>query len=185
MAGSWLTLPDPAAYDEAQRQAHQRIASGPRAGVRGPLALWLHSPRFAERAQHLGEFLRFDTVFPSRLSELAILIVARHWEAAYVWCVHEEIALREGLATDFVRRLARDRDATPEADDERAVALFCRQLVQSGRPDDVVRADIIHRYGERGCVELTGIAGYYTTGAFVLGCADLPLPGGGESPFRA
>ena len=185
MATRWLTAPDPDRYDDAQRQAHERIAAGPRAGVRGPLALWLHSPDFAGRAQHLGEFLRFDTTFEVRLSELAILIVARHWRCAYIWAVHRPIAERAGLADVFIHALARDPSATPSADDERAVALFCRQLVQTGRPDDATRGDVLSRFGERGCVELTGVVGYYTMGSFTLACADLPLPGGEAGPFDA
>ena len=183
MSTSRLTVVNPQAYDEAQRRAHDRIAAGPRAGVRGPLALWLHSPDFAERAQQLGEFLRFGTSFEARLSELAILVVAREWQCAYVWLVHEPIARRAGVGAAFVDALALDADAVPDDADERAIALFCRQLLRHGSVDDAVRTEVIERHGERGCVELTGITGYYTMGAFTLACANLPMPGGEPPPF--
>jgi 4-carboxymuconolactone decarboxylase len=169
--------------DEAQRRAAARIASGPRKGVRGPLALWLHSPEFAERAQHLGEFLRFGTCLSPRLSELAILVVARHWSTPYVWCVHAPIAIREGLDPAFVDRLARDPAALPEGADERTIAQWCRSVLANGRPDPASLRQVIERFGERGCVELAGIAGYYSLGAFTLACADLPLPDGAAPPF--
>jgi 4-carboxymuconolactone decarboxylase len=178
-----LELPDPLRYDEDQRRVHERIAGGPRGAVRGPLALWLHSPELADRAQHLGEFLRFGTTLPPRLTELAILVVARHWACAYVWCVHEPIALKEGVEERFLLALAEDRDALPAAADDRVVTLFMRQLVQRGRPDDAIRGEVLQRFGARGCVELTAIAGYYTLGGFTLSCADLPLPGGATKPF--
>ena len=51
-------------YDELsaeQRRVYDAIASGPRGGVRGPLEVWLQSAAFADRAQALGAFCRFDT----------------------------------------------------------------------------------------------------------------------------
>ena len=76
-----LPAPDPANYDARQQQIHDDIASGPRGGVRGPLAVWLHRPELAARAQDLGRYCRYDTSLEPRLSELAILTMARHWSA--------------------------------------------------------------------------------------------------------
>jgi len=38
---------------EAQRKVYKEIASGPRAGVRGPFNVLLRSPELADRAQKL------------------------------------------------------------------------------------------------------------------------------------
>ncbi|CAM5220601.1 hypothetical protein CDEF62S_01548 [Castellaniella defragrans] len=40
-----------ATMTDAQRRLYDKIASGPRKGVRGPLAVWLHNVELAECAQ--------------------------------------------------------------------------------------------------------------------------------------
>jgi len=74
----------PEAMSPAQRQAAEAIAAGPRGGLRGPFNAWLRSPELADRAQRLGEYLRFRSSVPKRLNELAILITARAWDAEFV-----------------------------------------------------------------------------------------------------
>ena len=60
----------------------------------------------AGRAQKLGEFVRYETSLPPRLSELAILVVARYWTAQFEWTAHKAEALKAELAK---RGVARER----------------------------------------------------------------------------
>jgi 4-carboxymuconolactone decarboxylase len=62
-----------------QRAVYAQTMGGRRGSVPANVLVWLQSPNLAARAQKLGEFVRYDTVLPARLSELAILVVARHW----------------------------------------------------------------------------------------------------------
>src|SRR5271154_6667106 len=81
-----------------QRVVYDAIASGPRAGVRGPFIALLHQPALADKWQQLGEVLRYRTSLAPRLSELAILVTARHMDCQYEWFAHEPHALKGGLA---------------------------------------------------------------------------------------
>src|SRR5258705_6410552 len=65
----------------AQRKVYRDIASGPRGGVRGPFNALLRSPELADRAQKLGEWVRFRSSLPERLKEFAILVTARYWRS--------------------------------------------------------------------------------------------------------
>ncbi len=52
--------------DESQltpdaRRVWQRIVDGPRGKVAEPLKVWMQSPEFADLAQELGRFVRYDT----------------------------------------------------------------------------------------------------------------------------
>jgi len=76
---SRIAPPDRERVSERQREVYEAIRSGPRGQVRGPLAVWLRRPELADRAQALGHYCRYDTLLPPRLSELAILTVARIW----------------------------------------------------------------------------------------------------------
>jgi 4-carboxymuconolactone decarboxylase len=44
---SRLPMIDPERLDPAQAEVYNRIAAGPRGGVRGPHRILLHSPQFA------------------------------------------------------------------------------------------------------------------------------------------
>ena len=63
-----IPAPDPDALDADQRAVYDAIANGPRKGVRGPLAVWLHRPLLADRAQALGRYCRYDSSLPPRTS---------------------------------------------------------------------------------------------------------------------
>ena len=95
---SCLPVPAPAEMSAEQRTIHERIASGHRGGVRGPLALWLYRPELADKAQALGRYCRDETCLPPRLSELAILTSARIWAAAYEWQAHLQPARDAGVS---------------------------------------------------------------------------------------
>lgn len=64
---------------DAQREGAAALAAGPRGGVRGPFIPLLRSPELMDRLQKVGEYLRYRSSVPTKLNELAILIVSRHW----------------------------------------------------------------------------------------------------------
>ena len=70
-AGRRFRVLAPDELDDAQKKSYDSIASGPRGGVSGPFNALLRSPELADRAQALGEYLRFNTSLPARLNEFA------------------------------------------------------------------------------------------------------------------
>jgi len=77
-----LTLLSPGEMNESQRQTYDESIAGKRGKPPAPMMAWLNSPEMARHATRLGEVLRYDTIFPAKLSEIAILVTARHWTAA-------------------------------------------------------------------------------------------------------
>src|SRR5581483_159145 len=75
----------PEEMTEEQRRVYNATLAGRRGRMPAPLVAWLESPVLADRAQKLGEFVRYETSLPARLSELAILTVARYWTAQFEW----------------------------------------------------------------------------------------------------
>ena len=49
----------PERMSDEQRRLYDSISSGPRGGVRGPLAIWLHRPGLAAPAQERGAVCRY------------------------------------------------------------------------------------------------------------------------------
>ena len=169
---------------EAQREVYRDIASGPRGGVRGPFNALLRSPELADRAQKLGEWVRFKSSLPERLKEFAILVTARHWNAQYEWHAHHVHALKAGLDPRLAAELALGKRPAGMKDDEAAVHDFCKELHEKKSVSDAAYAAVVKHYGERGAVDLIGVIGYYTLVSMVLNVDRVPLPGGAPAPLR-
>ena len=168
---------------EAQQRVYDAIASGPRGAVRGPFGPLLRSPELADRVQKLGEYLRYNSSLPPRLSELAILINARVWGAKYEWAAHRPTAIAGGLAATVVDELGRNRRPGGLKPDEQLVYDFCMTLHRTHNVDDALYRRAIDALGERGVIDLVAINGYYTMVSMVLNVAEIPIPEGASSPW--
>lgn len=169
---------DPARLSEAQQPIYDAIATGPRKGVRGPLAIWLHRPELAQAAQALGRYCRYDSSVPARLSELTILLMGRHWLAEYEWAAHKPFAIKAGLSVDVIDAIRDDREPPFEATDERLVYRFVRQLHAERHVDQAIYDALKAEIGELAIVDLVGIAGYYTLISMTIKVFEVPAPVG-------
>jgi 4-carboxymuconolactone decarboxylase len=154
-----------------QRAVVEAIVAGPRGAFGGPFSTLLRSPELADRVQALGEAIRFRSSLPPTCRELAILVVASRWKAAYEWQAHREIALEVGVEPAAVEALEAGRPPELPAGEHAAYA-FVRELAETGRVSDEAFAAAHEAFGEQGVVDLLGLAGYYTLLAFVLNAAD-------------
>jgi len=168
---------------DAQKRVYDAIAGGPRGSVRGPFAVLLRSPELADRAQKLGEHLRFNSTLPPRLNEFAILINARFWGSKYEWYAHRPLALKGGLAESIADDVANGRRPAGMKDDEALVFDFCSVLHRQHFVDDALFQRAVSTLGEQGVVDLIGVSGYYTLVSMVLNVAEVPLPAGVALPW--
>jgi 4-carboxymuconolactone decarboxylase len=167
----------------AQKKTVAALIAGSRRDVRGASIALLRSPGLLERAQQVGEFLRFRSVVPRKLRELAILATARFWQQTYEWHAHTFTAAEAGLSDTIVNRLALDWEDADLADDEQTVLQFCRELYRTHAVSDATYARAVALLGETGVVELTALCGHHTLLAMVLNVARTPIPDGAEVPF--
>lgn len=173
-----ISLPAREELTPEQAEAYERIASGPRGKVEGPLAIWLHSPQLADRAQLLGEFARYKTSFEPRLSELAILVTARHWTSHFEWAIHAPIAEKAGVSPTVIAAIKLGQIPEFGSKDEAAVHGFVSELLTTGKISDAALAKARALFGDKGAVELSAIVGYYSTCAFAIALAEPVLPDG-------
>lgn len=163
--------------DRAQQRVCDQVRAGRRGTVPANVVAWLASPELAARAAHLGEFLRYETSLAPALSELAILVVARHWSCGYEWAVHAVEAAGAGVAADTVEAIAAGRTPALEPAAS-AVVEVTGALVAGLRLDDGLYARAVAALGETGFTELVGLVGYYTLVAFTLNAREVPAPEG-------
>ena len=167
-----------------QQAVYERILSGPRGLVQGPLRVWLTSPALADHAQALGAFCRYGTTLPRRLSELAILVMGAHWKAGFEWAVHAPIALAEGLDPVAVEALRLGVPPAFKRVDEQAVHRFADELLTKKTISEATYGSLIQEVGEIGVVELVGVLGYYSLISMTIKAFGIPASGDGPSPFE-
>ena len=168
----------------AQKQAAAELASGPRGGVFGPFVPLLRSPDLMTPLQKTGEYLRYKSALPPRLSEFAILIVARRWNQQYEWHVHRPIAERAGVPAEHAQAVAEGRRPEGMAADHAVVHDFLNELLANRGVSDATYGRALELFGERGVVDLCGLCGYYSTLAMVMNVARTPLPEGVQPPLE-
>jgi 4-carboxymuconolactone decarboxylase len=165
-----------------QRRAVDELVAGRRGSLYGPFIPMLRSPELMSRAQRLGEYLRYRAAVPEHLRELTILTVARHWDQAYEWSVHEPIAQKAGMSIDAIAALARGSRPQFTTDAETAVYEFCTELHSTKTVSDATFERAKTLLGETGLVDLVGLCGYYAMLAMFMNVARTPLPAQ-EVPF--
>ena len=169
-------MPAPEAMTPEQRRACDDVISGKRGKIPAPMIAWIRNPQLAGRIQSLGETLRFETSLGPRLTELAILVCARHWTAHMQWKAHKVYALEAGLAPEIIDAIA--AHAVPKFEDEpaRAVYQVAIHLLKEGRVSDELYGEAVDALGEPGVVELVALLGYYCLASFTLNTFRLGLP---------
>src|SRR3984957_19481922 len=104
-----LKMLSPGEMSADQKQNYEESIAGKRGAPPPPMMAWLNGPEMARHATRLGAFLRFDTSFPAKLSEIAILVTARHWTAHYEWYAHKRLALKGGLDPNIIEDIRNRR----------------------------------------------------------------------------
>src|SRR2546421_8381721 len=102
----------------AQRKAIEEFKAARSADVSGPFIPLLRSPEVMTRARAMGDYLRFKSSLPPRLSEFVILLTARRWTQQYEWNAHQPLALKGGLKAEIVKAVAEGRRPDGMAADE-------------------------------------------------------------------
>lgn len=160
-----------------QKAACAEAVAGIRGRVPAPMIAWIRNPELASRGQRLGELLRYQTTLEPRLSELAILVCARHWTSHHEWAAHKREGLKAGMDPEVIAAIAARREPVLRDAREQAVHDVSRTLLSTARVPPDLYARGTEALGERGMVELVGILGYYCFVALTLNTFELGLPG--------
>ena len=120
---------------------------------------------------------------PPRLSELAILVTARVWRAAYEWSAHEGHALKAGLDAAVVADIRAGRQPKLARADDAAIYQLARELHESRAVGDATYERAVEVLGEAKVVELVALLGYYALVAMTINAFAVDPPEGGPPPF--
>jgi len=170
---------------EAQKRAVEEFKAARNADVSGPFVPMLRSPEVMSRARAMGDYLRFRSTLPPRLSEFVILLTARRWTQQYEWNAHAPRALQAGVSRDIVNAIAEGRRPERMAEEHDILYTLCDELQRNQSVTDATYAQAVAKFGEAGVIDVLGITGYYTMLAMVLNTARTPLPDGARPALSA
>ena len=167
----------------AQKTAIEEFKAARSVDISGPFVPLLRSPEVMNRARAMGDYLRYKSSLPPRLSEFVILLTARRWTQQYEWHAHQPLALQGGLRDAIVAAVAAGRRPDGMAEDEDAVYSLWDEIQRTQSVTDATYVRAIARVGEQGVIDVLGITGYYTMLAMVMNTARTPLPEGVKPPL--
>jgi len=173
-----IKLLSPGEMSAEQQQTYDEAIAGKRGSAPPPMMAWLNSPEMARHATRLGETVRFNTMFPAELSEIAILVTARHFTSHYEWFAHKRLALKAGMDPKIIDAI-RDR-RTPLFDDPKGQMIYdvAKSLHEGHGLSKPLYDQAIDVLSLRGLVEVIGLCGYYTMVSMTLNSFEFGLPEG-------
>ena len=171
------TIP-PAAYSPEQSQASADFEAARKGPVFGPFEPLMHSPQVMTLSRSMGDYLRYKSAIGNTMSELVILIVAREWTQDFEWWFHYPLALKSGISKEVADAIAEGRRPVGMSADEDMIYSYTTELTKNKQVSDVTFERVKARFGTKGVVDLTGIAGYYTFLAMQLNSAQYKIPNG-------
>ena len=187
-SGARIPKLDLSSLDDDQRSLYDAIAGGRRAQgpqlfrltdeegrLEGPFNAFLLQPRLGSALQALGSSVRYDTGLDDRCREIAILIVAAHWQSDFERYAHEAVGRSVGLGEAELTAVRDDRHAVL-AGREAVVARTVAALVRRSDLDEAEYREAVDQVGTAGLFELLTLVGYYATLALQLRVFRVPAP---------
>ena len=134
----------------------------------GPFIPLLASPELMSRVSALGEYLRYRSALPPRLSEFAILVTATQWQQQFEWDVHAPIAEKAGIPKPVMDALWAGLAPPNLEADLKVLYDLCTELHRDRSVTPATHQRAIAALGEQGTMDAIGICGYYALLAMVL-----------------
>ena len=159
-----------------QKKVFDDLVAG-RGRLLTPYKIWIHSPKLAAAMETIGTFLNKKGALTEREVELTIVVIATHWDGAYVQAAHVKRCLELGYPQAAMDALRAGQ--APDLPDAREKAVFdlCRIAMAPGGGSDEVYDRAAELLGRAGLAEVLALLGYYSAVAMAMKLHRVPVPG--------
>ncbi len=168
---------------DKQKEFAKMLGDSPRAanGTGGqtnnpPFKVYMRSPEFGIQAIKTSDYLRFGTGLDNRLTELAIMLAARHWDNDYIWTPHYAAAVKAGVDPSVGADIAAGKRPAKMKDDEAIVYDLMTEIYRDRKVSDPTYAKAVQKYGEKGIMDIIGLSSYYGNTAMAVIVANGTRP---------
>ena len=152
---------------------------GSRGALHGPFSVFLHSPEIAGRVAHLGALVRFEGTLDMRVRVLAAMVVAREFEAEYVWGAQTGSARRQNVPEATITAI-RENTLTGVPPEDAMIIEYTRTLLREHRIPAAMDKAMRDRFGNDQMIQLSGAIGYYSLLAMTVNACELEAAPGAE-----
>jgi 4-carboxymuconolactone decarboxylase len=167
--------------DQVATEHHHIVDAivGSRGALHGPFSVFLHSPEIAGRVAHLGALVRFEGTLDMRVRVLSAMVVAREFEAEYVWGAQTGGARRQNVPEATITAIRENtlKDVPP---DDAQIIEYTRTLLRKHRIPADMDKGMRDRFGNDQMTQLTGAIGYYSMLAMTVNACELEAAPGAE-----
>jgi 4-carboxymuconolactone decarboxylase len=158
-----------------QKTVFERLTAG-RGRILGPYKIWIHAPTVAEGMERIGTYLNKHSSLSKREVEIAIIMIAQHWDSPYVRAAHIRDGKAAGLTQAQIDALLAGGDPGFTDPHERAMHRFAAAQITRTKLSDAEFADIEAALGRNGIAEVLVLLGYYTSVAMGMRVHEVPVP---------
>ncbi len=177
--------------DADQRRLYDAVLASPRGQgalrrmilrddetLTGPFDAFLRSPEVGVHLERVGMAFRTHTEMPDAAREIAVLVVAKAWQADFEWWVHGLVARRHGVTDEMIDAIGHGR--RPDFEDPAWAAAHdvAFELVHERNLGEDTLARAKEALGERSVVEVVTLVGFYQLVSGVLKSFEPPPPSG-------
>ncbi len=165
--------------DQVAPEHHATVDAiiGSRGSLSGPFQVFLHSPEIAGRIAHLGTLVRFEGTLDFRVRVLAAMVVAREFEALYVWGAQTGNARKRNVP-EAVIAAVRDGGLDGVAPEDAMIITYTRTLLRDHRIPAAMDAAMRARFGNDEMIQLTGAIGYYSLLSMTVNAHEMAAEAG-------
>jgi 4-carboxymuconolactone decarboxylase len=148
----------------------------------GPRVIYLNDPELVKTYSVIGAYMA-EIPFDPRHRELAILVVARHWDAQYEWWAHESRAREAGISDAVIEAIRVNRTPVFEKADEQIIYDYAGEMMSTKRITDETYQKAWDLLETDTLIKLTMLIGHYCSVAVTLNAHEVPLPEGVVDPL--
>jgi 4-carboxymuconolactone decarboxylase len=190
-----LPWPSREELDDAQRALYDSITAGPRSASRafpmvdeegrlyGPFNAMLLEPVVGAVISELGVALRYRSVLPARMREIAICEVAAWCRSEFEWFAHASIARNLEVSEADLEAIRLGNECSGLSGEEQLARRLAHALVSRRDLDDADYDAAVDQLGLDHLADLVFLVGFYTTIATTLATFRVPLPAGVAEAF--
>lgn len=163
----------PEALNEEQRELYERFAKTHDGKFAGPQVPRLRLPKISAPVQRINRILRSESTLQRQIFEMITLLVAKAWNAEYMWKAHVRDGIKAGLTEESLLALKEGRCPEGLSEKERVIIELAQTLLQFTIPSDELYQKAFNLLGETQLVEVASDVGYYGMAASMINAFNI------------